>query len=109
MIRVKKRDGRIVPFDGIKIKNTIQKAFKAAGVENDFNATGYVLAKLNKYIILEYSEDNRPIDIEEVLDIVEDILMDFDKATAKAFIKERFYKEMEHRIFHILVDSEVSV
>lgn len=109
MIRVKKRDGKIVPFDGVKIKNTIQKAFKAAGVEDDFNATGYVLIKLNKYITLEYSEDNRLMDIEEVLDVVENILMDFDKATAKAFIKERFYKEMEHRIFHILVDSEVRV
>lgn len=101
MIRIKKRDGRIVPFDGVKIKNTIQKAFKAAGVEDDFNATGYVLAKLNKYIILEYSEDNCPIDIEEVLDIVEDILVDFDKATAKAFIKERFYKEMGHRFYSL--------
>ena len=101
MIRVKKRDGRIVPFDEDKIKNTIQEAFRMASVEDDLSASEYVLTKLIEYITLMYSEDNYLISIEEMLDVVEDILKYFDRAAARAFIKERFYKEMEHRFRYL--------
>ena len=106
-LKVKKRDGRIVPFDSDKIRNAVQKAFKEVGVENDLSAAEYIERKITSYVKSEYSDDNVPIginipiDIEEIQDWVEDALMDFDKKAAKAYIKERFYKDMEHRFYYL--------
>jgi anaerobic ribonucleoside-triphosphate reductase len=100
-IKVKKRDGRVVPFDSNKIRNAVQKAFKEVGVENDQNAAEYIERKIVSYVKSEYSDDDVPIDIEEIQDWVEDALLDFDRKTAKAYIKNRFYQEMERRFRYL--------
>ena len=100
-LKVKKRDGRIVPFDSDKIKNAVQKAFKEAGVENDLSAAEYIERKITNYVLSDYLGENIVVDIENIQDWVEDALMDFDKKAAKAYIKERFYRDMEHRFYYL--------
>ena len=86
---VKKRDGRIAPFDEAKITNAIAKAMQAtgetAGREDAEKVTEQVIASLVK----RYPKDHTPT-IEEIQDIVETelILMDYAK-TAKAYILYR--------------------
>jgi len=93
-IKVKKRDGRVVPFDSNKIRNAVQKAFKEVGVENDQNAAEYIERKIVSYVKSEYSDDDTPIDIEEIQDWVEDALLDFDRKTAKAYITYRYKRKL---------------
>lgn len=110
-IKVKKRDGRIVPFDENKITNAVSKAFWEANVENNINAAEYVTHKIVSYINNEYTKDDSPIDIEEIQDWIEDCLMDFDKETAKAFIKYRadrtkLRKYKTYQVFNSIVNAE---
>ena len=100
-LKVKKRDGRIVSFDSDKIRNAVQKAFKEVGVENDLSAAEYIERKITSYVLSDYLGENTIIDIEDIQDWVEDALMDFDKKAAKAYIKERFYRDMEHRFYYL--------
>lgn len=109
-LKVKKRDGRIVPFDSDKIRNAVQKAFKEVGVENDLSAAEYIERKITSYVLSDYLGENTVVDIENIqnwIDIeniqnwIEDALMDFDKKAAKAYIKERFYRDMEHRFYYL--------
>jgi ribonucleoside-diphosphate reductase alpha chain len=86
---VKKRDGRIVPFDQTRITEAIRKAMQAAGegdpVKDAERVSDRVVTQLNK----RYPPDHTPT-IEEIQDIVEEslILMDFPKV-AKAYILYR--------------------
>lgn len=86
---VKKRDGRIVPFEQERITEAVRKAMEAAG-EGDLpkdseRASDRVVTELNK----RYPAGHTP-HIEEIQDVVEEslILMDFSKA-AKAYILYR--------------------
>jgi len=86
---VKKRDGRIVPFDQARITTAIAKAMEASG-EGDAakdapRVSDMVVAELNK----RYPPSHIP-HIEEIQDVVEEslILMDFPKV-AKAYILYR--------------------
>lgn len=86
---VKKRDGRIVPFDQNRILEAIRKAMEAAAEENSekdsSRVSDAVVTELNK----RYPAHHVP-HIEEIQDVVEEslILMDFPK-TAKAYILYR--------------------
>lgn len=106
-IRVKKRDGRIVCFDSSKITTAIYKAYIEVCPDQDKmqikSQCEYLTDKIVSYIMNQADINyNEPIDIENIQDWIENCLMDFDKAIAKAFIKERFYKEMEERIVYNL-------
>lgn len=86
---VKKRDGRVVPFDQGRITEAIQKAMNAAG-EGDLSkdperVSDSVVSELNR----RYSSERVPT-VEEIQDAVEEslILMDFPKV-AKAYILYR--------------------
>ncbi len=90
---IKKRDGRVVPFDENRIVNAIFKAMRAAKEGKKSNALlvcGKVISELKK--LRSYDEI---LTIEEIQDIVETelILTDFPK-TAKAYILYR----REHEI-----------
>lgn len=86
---VKKRDGRIVPFDQARITIAVQKAMEASGegdaAKDARRVSDRVVTELNK----RYPADHIPT-IEEIQDIVEEslILMDFPKV-AKAYILYR--------------------
>jgi ribonucleoside-triphosphate reductase len=87
--KVKKRDGRIVPFDRQKIINAVSKAMKSVN-EGDLEKDPIRVAKKGiKELEKRYFPNYIP-DIEEIQDVVEEklILMDFPK-TAKSYILYR--------------------
>lgn len=90
---VRKRDGRIVPFDKGKITNAIHKAFVAVGVED-----GEVAEKLSSQVvkILEEKFVGEVPGVEDIQDIVEDVLIrNRYSNVAKAYI---LYRNMRTRI-----------
>ncbi|MGM0465006.1 MAG: ATP cone domain-containing protein [Acidobacteriota bacterium] len=87
--KVKKRDGRIVPFNRQKITNAISKAMKSVKEGNLEKDPVRVANKAVKELEKRYFPNYIP-DIEEIQDVVEEklILMDFPK-TAKSYILYR--------------------
>lgn len=84
---VKKRDGRIVPFDKSKIVMAIWKAEKAVG--NKDRAIAEELADVVVRHLEEKFRDQIPT-VEEIQDVVERVLMESGLArTAKAYILYR--------------------
>lgn len=94
-IKVIKRNGDIVDFDKDKIYNAILKAFTETRPNADvyytsssaYNVTVFVIGKINKCY-------NNQISVEEIQNIVECELMDYDKAVAQAYIRYRYKREM---------------
>jgi ribonucleoside-diphosphate reductase alpha chain len=87
LTHIRKRDGRIVPFDQTKITNAILKALEATGEGNRRDAH-----KLSDDVVdrLETEWYGRIPDVEAIQDIVEQTLMEngFSR-TAKAYILYR--------------------
>lgn len=102
---VRKRDGRIVPFDKHKIKNAIHKAFqetKEGKKEDAERLTDYVVQKLEE----KYGKSGIP-GVEEIQDIVERALMENKYyQTAKAYILYR-EKRRQIREARLLIDPEL--
>jgi len=88
MIRqIKKRDGRIEPFDQEKIKNAIWKAAKAVGGTNE--AIAEDLSDQVVQVVSERFTDAVP-EVEDIQDAVEKVLIENGHAkTAKAYILYR--------------------
>ncbi|MBN1400858.1 MAG: ribonucleoside triphosphate reductase [Anaerolineae bacterium] len=100
---VRKRDGRIVPFDQEKITNAIFKAAQAVGGDDRDRAafiSNHVVELLNE------SYDGQAIpDVEEIQDLVERALIKHGHAkTAKAYI---LYRDLHNKLRDIraLVDA----
>ena len=88
---IKKRDGRLVPFDQTRITNAILKAMVAAGEGGEKDARS-VSDKVLKELSRKYPADHI-LGIEEIQDIVEEILILADYAkTAKAYILYRQHR-----------------
>lgn len=85
---VRKRDGRIVPFNQSRITNAVLKAMKASGEGNERDAQ-QVSDKVVKELTKKFPPTHIP-HIEEIQDVVEEtlILFDFPK-TAKSYILYR--------------------
>ncbi|MDR2357260.1 MAG: anaerobic ribonucleoside triphosphate reductase [Oscillospiraceae bacterium] len=89
---IRKRDGRLVPFDVEKIADAIKKAFDAT-YRQDSGALASELAR-EVVSILELDGDGEP-DVEHIQDVVEKVLMDNGYiTTAKAYI---LYREGRNR------------
>lgn len=86
---VKKRDGRLVPFDVERIKSAIYRAMEAAGEGNLARDPERVRERVIRELVKKYPPGYIPA-IEEIQDIVEValIMLDFAK-TAKAYIVYR--------------------
>lgn len=85
---IKKRDGRIVPFDVQKISNAIAKSFRADEPEHDYEDLADALA-WKVYSLLDLEGDPAPT-VEHVQDIVEQVLMrEGYVQTAKSYILYR--------------------
>ena len=84
---IKKRDGRLVEFNRIKIVDAILKAFK----EVDGTASDYALEKANNIAtFIENKSKNKILTVEEIQDIVEQGLMSTKrKDVARAYIAYR--------------------
>lgn len=91
---IRKRDGRVVPFDAEKITEAVLKAAKAVGGENKKiaeNLSNQVIAQLSK---MGYNGIIPAV--EEVQDVVEKVLIENGHArTAKAYI---LYRDRRNRI-----------
>jgi len=84
---VKKRDGRIVPFDKEKIAEAIFKAAQSVGGENKYLAEDLAEAVT---LYLEKKFQSKIPSVEEIQDIVERVLIKTGHAkTAKAYILYR--------------------
>ncbi len=96
---VKKRDGRIVDFDPLKIVMAIRKAFDATGEGNIMKAwecAALVITRL----------DSKVVEIEHIQDIVEDTLMNMGfRKTAKAYILYRAKRAETRNLQKVLSES----
>ncbi len=100
-MKVKKRDGRIVLFDENRIVSAIAKAGKATG-EFDQEIAEWLAQK----VVIEVGRLNKTVvSIEEIQDIVENVLMDNYKKTAKAYI---LYREQRAQMRELSKAVDVS-
>ncbi|TCO69705.1 ribonucleoside-triphosphate reductase, adenosylcobalamin-dependent [Marinisporobacter balticus] len=110
MIKVMKRNKRIVAFDSIKITNAIERAMTETktGIDQD-------LSKKITYLIKEEIKHiNSPVQVEEIQDLVENLLMSSDrKDVAKMYIiyrnEHNKMRKMRRRTKnHMLTDDFIS-
>lgn len=108
IISIRKRDGRVVPFDPEKIQNAIYKAFVASG-----SAKGEETAQAIGHLVELELENNEAIgstpSVEEVQDTVERVLIEKGFVrTAKAYILYRAersrVREMNTRLMRVFED-----
>ena len=86
---VKKRDGRVVPFDPSKITSALTRAGKAADEFGESQAKRLMIRVLN--LAYDLPLGTTP-DVEEIQDIVERVLLDSSfNNTAKKYI---IYREL---------------
>ena len=108
IISIRKRDGRIVPFDNEKITTAVMKAFEASG-----SAKGEETARQICDQVLSVIENSENISstpsVEEVQDSVERVLIEKGFVrTAKAYILYRAernrVREMNTRLMKVFED-----
>lgn len=90
MVQIRKRSGNLVNFDKNKIINAIDKANKE--VYGEMSPTPH-FAETIADTILEIANDpeiDRPLTVEEIQDLVEDNLFEYDPLISKAYIKYRY-------------------
>ena len=106
MKSVRKRDGRLEPFDQERITNAIWKAVKAVGGrdrEQAMKISNSVLAELYR----RFGEDGVPT-VEEIQDIVEKMLIENGNArTAKAYILYRKQHQDQRELAALLSDADL--
>ncbi|RKY76340.1 ribonucleoside triphosphate reductase, partial [candidate division KSB1 bacterium] len=91
--QIRKRDGRIVPFDATKITQAINKAGRATD-EFNFQTAQQLCQEVLRRLAL--AGESRIPEVEEVQDIVETVLMESPfKKTARAYI---IYREQHARL-----------
>ena len=87
MIEVLKRNGKIVEFDSNKIINAISKAY------NDIYNTNEIpdyAEKIADDIIEVAKENDNILAVEEIQELVEDFLTEYDLLVAKTYIRYRY-------------------
>ena len=91
MITVIKRSGEKVPFDKNKIINAIQKAYNEIHLDNNFNYAKDIADSIY-YSLLEFNEEK--ITVEEIQNLVENLLSEYDIEVAKKYIRYRYKREV---------------
>ena len=87
MINIIKRNGDIVEFDKQRIINAINKANKDVNFTEEIPAYAYEIADLVYEVASQFDE---PLTVEQIQELVEDYLTDYDRLVAKAYIKYRY-------------------
>ena len=91
--KIRKRDGRLVPFDAAKITSALQKAGKATGEFADETAN---LLTIRVLMLAQTALKSKEPSVEEIQDMVEEVLLASPfKKTAKAYI---LYRDQHARI-----------
>ena len=87
-LQIRKRTGELVPFNKEKIDTAICKAWhEVYPKESGKPSYGQDIADMVENVAKELDE---PIGVEEIQDLVEDYLTDYDRVVAKAYIKYRY-------------------
>ncbi len=104
---IKKRDGRLVPFEKGKITEAIFKAAQAVG-GRDIQIAGALADKVVELAEYQSLDDFDPISVEEVQDLVEKVLVkNGHYKTAKAYILYRKQHEILRDAKSLLENNEV--
>jgi ribonucleoside-triphosphate reductase len=91
---IRKRDGKLVPYDNFKIANAIFHAAEAVG-GNDFSLALGLARQVEEQIGHKFHSNSIPA-VEEIQDLVEKVLIETGHArVAKAFI---LYREQHRRL-----------
>ena len=104
---IRKRDGRVVPFESEKIYNAIEKAVRSVGGHN-FEKVRRITNLIGAVLNAIYKGDNIPT-VENVQDLVEKMLIEEGHAkTAKAYI---LYREQHKKLRYVreLIDESVKI
>ena len=103
MYKVRKRDGKIVPFEIEKIKDAIKKAFEAEKVNYDENVIDFLALKVTAEFA-DKVKDNI-IDVESIQDSVENVLSKAGYTeVAKAYILYRKLHEKQRAMSSTILD-----
>ncbi len=102
---IRKRDGRVVPFDRTQIENAVAKAARAVG---DGVAPGWaagIAARVTDLLLERFGPDSTP-EVEQIQDVVEEVLIGAGHpAIAKAYILYREQRSQIRATEHILLDG----
>ena len=103
--RIKKRDGRVVPFEQEKITKAIWGAAQAVGGE-DYDNAAALAAKVVE--IAQYIDDDEVATVEGIQDLVEKVLVKNDHyKTAKAYILYRKQHQDIRETAHLLFNNKL--
>ncbi len=111
-MKVKKRDGKMVGYDEFKIVSAVNKAVKNVYYNNQRDVSsdmGYdVAAKITHNL---QNEKTKEIHVEKIQDMVEDQLMERDKAVARAYILYRHERNKlrnfkTYQVFNNIINTE---
>ena len=87
-LQIKKRTGELVPFNKEKIETAICKAWhEIYPKESGKPSYGQEIADMVENVAKELDE---PIGVEDIQELVEDYLTDYDLKVGKAYIKYRY-------------------
>ena len=87
MIKIIKRNGNVVDFDKQRIITAITKANKEVNFVDEPPEYAKEIADLVYEVALQFDE---PLTVEQIQELVEDYLTDYDRLVAKAYIKYRY-------------------
>jgi ribonucleoside-diphosphate reductase alpha chain len=105
--QIKKRDGRIVPFDKERIANALFKAFEASGEKDGDKSKGLIEIVMEKLVQECKKKPKKIPTIEEVQDLVEETLIENGYAkVAKTYILYRQKRAEIRKEKQIILDKE---
>ena len=87
VIKIIKRNGNVVDFDKQRIITAITKANKEVNFVDEPPEYAKEIADLVYEVALQFDE---PLTVEQIQELVEDYLTDYDRLVAKAYIKYRY-------------------
>ena len=86
-----KRNGDIVPFQKGKIIAAIRKAYQDVHNNEDEQDYFYTIANnIEEALYLTYKETGKWCGVEDIQDLVEDMLTEYDRLAGKAYIRYRY-------------------
>ena len=87
-LQIKKRTGELVPFDKKKIVKAIEKAYEEVYPNDD--AVPYYSLEIAELVENVAREMDESLGVEDIQELVEDYLTDYDRQVAKAYIRYRY-------------------
>lgn len=97
-MKVTKRNGSIVDYDATKICKAVERAFDEVGEARDDERFVNLISSIIEEVYIKDESSDTPIGVEEIQDIVENELMEYQyKTVAKAYIRYRYDHELKRQ------------